>query len=98
MIHQPSAGTQGQASDMERATRQILRVKAMLNEIYVKHTGQPVEKIEKDLDRDTWLNAEEAKEWRLIDSIVFRRAEIPATASSLEAASTSTQSDEKKTL
>ena len=85
MIHQPSSGTQGQASDMERATKQILRIKAMLNNIYVKHTSQPYEKIERDLDRDTWLSAEEAQEWRLIDKIVYKRedpAATPAAASS----------------
>ena len=97
MIHQPSAGTQGQASDMERATRQILRVKAMLNEIYVKHTGQPVEKIEKDLDRDTWLNAEEAKDWKLIDAIVYKREEAPSSPPSSETHSSSSPSDANKT-
>ena len=93
MIHQPSSGTQGQASDMERATKQILRIKAMLNQLYVKHTGQPVEKIERDLDRDTWLSAEEAKDWKLIDNIVFKREEVspsPGSSSSSDAPSGNT--------
>lgn len=90
MIHQPSSGTQGQASDMERATKQILRIKSMLNQLYVKHTGQPVEKIERDLDRDTWLSAEEAKEWKLIDNIVFKREDPPAAPATPEASSSGT--------
>lgn len=100
MIHQPSSGTQGQASDMERATRQILRIKAMLNDIYVKHTGQSHERIERDLDRDTWLSAEEAKEWRLIDSIILKREDPASTAkpaSTESGASNSTSSSSTST-
>ena len=76
MIHQPSAGTQGKVSDMERAFEQSKRIKAMLHEIYVKHTGQSLEKIAADMDRDYWLMADEAKEYGLIDEVLMSRENI----------------------
>lgn len=73
MIHQPLGGVQGQASDIERHAREILRLKRQLNEIYNKHTGKSVEDIERDTDRDNFLSPEEAKAYGLIDEIVARR-------------------------
>lgn len=73
MVHQPSSGSQGFASDMERATDHVLRLKKILNEIYHKHTGQTIKKIKRDLDRDTWLSAEEAVKWGLVDKIVAKK-------------------------
>lgn len=69
----------------------------MLNDIYVKHTGQPVEKIEKDLDRDTWLSAEEALEWRIIDKIVTKMEEKPASAASSTSSNASNSSSSTST-
>jgi ATP-dependent Clp protease, protease subunit len=69
MIHQPSAGFQGQASDIEIHAREIQSTKKRLNEIYAVHTGIPVEKIEKDMDRDYFMTPQEAKEYNLIDKI-----------------------------
>ncbi len=73
MIHQPLGGIQGQASDIERHAREILRLKRQLNEIYNKHTGKSVEDIERDTDRDNFLSPEEAKAYGLIDQIVTRK-------------------------
>ncbi len=74
MIHQPLGGFQGQATDIEIHAKEILRLKQMLNEILAKHTGQPLEKIEKDTDRDFFMSAEEAKEYGLIDKVLTRRS------------------------
>ncbi|OGO07218.1 MAG: ATP-dependent Clp protease proteolytic subunit [Chloroflexi bacterium RBG_13_60_13] len=73
MIHQPLGGAQGQATDMEIATREMLRVKARLNEILVRHTGQPMEVIQKDTERDFFLTAEDAATYGLIDRVIVRR-------------------------
>ena len=73
MIHQPSGGAQGQASDIEINAREILKTRARLNEILAERTGQPVEKIEKDVERDYWLDAKEAQEYGLIDAVLERR-------------------------
>jgi ATP-dependent Clp protease protease subunit len=70
LIHQPMGGARGQASDVGIQARQILRVKERLNEIFVKHTGQPKAKIETDTDRDFYMTAEEAKEYGLIDKVI----------------------------
>jgi ATP-dependent Clp protease protease subunit len=71
MLHQPSTtGTQGQASDIEIEAREILRLRRRLNEIYAQQTGQPVEKIEKDTERDFFLSPEEAKEYGLVDRVL----------------------------
>jgi len=72
MIHQPSAGFQGQASDIEIHAKEIIRVKARLNEIYAKHTGRDISKIEKDMDRDNFLSSQEAVEYSLIDKVIER--------------------------
>ena len=76
MIHQPSGGFGGQASDIELHAKEILRLKSKLNEIMQKHTGQPLERIEKDTDRDYFMGAGEAKEYGLIDEVVIKK---PAT-------------------
>jgi ATP-dependent Clp protease protease subunit len=73
MLHQPSGGAQGQASDISRHAQEILKLKRRLNEIYAIHTGQTVERIEKALDRDNFLTAEEAKAFGLIDQVFTKR-------------------------
>jgi ATP-dependent Clp protease protease subunit len=75
MIHQPSAGFQGQASDIEIHTKEILGMKRKLNELMAKHTGQPIERIEKDTDRDNFLSADEAAAYGLIDKVLLKRGE-----------------------
>jgi ATP-dependent Clp protease protease subunit len=75
MVHQPSASFYGQAADIARHAQEIVKLKKRLNEIYAKHTGQPVEAIEKMLDRDTYLTGEEAKAFGLIDQVMERRPE-----------------------
>jgi ATP-dependent Clp protease protease subunit len=75
MIHQPWGGAQGQASDIAIQAQEILKTKRMINEILAKHTGQPLEKIERDTDRDYFLSAEEARAYGLIDQVVTREAE-----------------------
>jgi ATP-dependent Clp protease protease subunit len=73
MLHQPATpGTQGQASDIEIQAREILRIRRQLNEIYAQKTGQTVEKIEKDTERDFFLSAEEAKEYGLVDRVLSK--------------------------
>ena len=81
MIHQPLGGAEGQASDIEIAAREILKTKQELYSIISKHSGQPVEKIEKDGDRDHWLTAKEALEYGMIDEILVRKKEEPKEAS-----------------
>src|SRR6266487_4499403 len=73
MIHQPSGGAQGQATDIEIQAREILRLRARLNEIYVKHTGQALETIANAVERDRFLTPNEAKEFGLIDEVVETR-------------------------
>jgi ATP-dependent Clp protease protease subunit len=73
MIHQPSGGFGGQASDIELHAKEILRLKAKLNEIMQKHTGQTIERIEKDTDRDYFMGAGEAKEYGLLDEVVTKK-------------------------
>lgn len=70
MIHQPSGGAQGQASDIKINADHILRIRDRLNEILSKNTGQPLEKIQADTERDNWLTASEAKEYGLIDAVI----------------------------
>ena len=74
MLHQPSGGFQGQASDIERHAEDIIKTKRRLNEIYVQHTGQNFETIETTLDRDYFMNAEEAKEFGIVDDVILKRA------------------------
>ena len=76
MIHQPSGGTQGTASDIEIQAREILYLRSKMNELYAKHTGQPIETIERDMDRDRFMSAEEAKAYGLIDNVIARRTDI----------------------
>ena len=73
MIHQPSGGAQGQATDIEIQAREILALRARLNNIYVQHTGQPLDVIERSMERDKFLTASEAKEFGLIDEVVTSR-------------------------
>ncbi len=74
MVHQPSGGFQGQASDIERHAKEILDLRHRLNTVYVKHTGQKLEKIEQALERDTFLTAEQSKEFGLIDEVIEKRS------------------------
>ncbi|WP_420547648.1 ATP-dependent Clp endopeptidase proteolytic subunit ClpP [Curvivirga sp.] len=76
MIHQPSGGAQGQATDIEIQAREILRMRANLNEIYVQHTGQDLKTIETAMERDNFMEAEEAKEFGLIDEVVDSRPDL----------------------
>ncbi|MCT4655222.1 MAG: ATP-dependent Clp protease proteolytic subunit [Cohaesibacter sp.] len=80
MVHQPSGGFQGQASDIQRHAEDILKMKKRLNEVYVKHCGQDYEVVEKTLDRDHFMTADEAKEWGLIDRVVESRASLAENA------------------
>ncbi|WP_123034521.1 ATP-dependent Clp endopeptidase proteolytic subunit ClpP [Haliea alexandrii] len=74
MIHQPSGGAQGQASDIDIQAREILIIRRRLNELMAEHTGQSLETIERDTERDRFMNAEQSKEYGLIDEVVNRRA------------------------
>jgi ATP-dependent Clp protease protease subunit len=76
MIHQPSGGFQGQATDIDIHAREILSLRARLNQIYVNHTGQPIDVIEQRMDRDSFLSPEEAKDFGLIDDVVDSRSEV----------------------
>ena len=73
MVHQPSGGAQGQAADIEIQAREILTLRKRLNEIYVRHTGQPIEAIERKLERDTYMSAEESRDFGLVDEVVENR-------------------------
>ena len=73
LIHQPLGGVQGQATDIEIHAREILRIRSVLNDILVKHTGQSREKIDEDTDRDRFMNPEEAKTYGLIDEVIVSR-------------------------
>jgi ATP-dependent Clp protease protease subunit len=75
MIHQPMGGTRGQATDIEIEAREIVRIKKQLNLEYATRSGQPIEKIERDMDRDYFLSAEEAKNYGLIDRVIEDRPE-----------------------
>ena len=76
MLHQPSGGFQGQASDIERHAQDIIKLKRRMNEIYVHHTGQDYDTIERTLDRDHFMNAEESKEFGIVDEVIQSRTEI----------------------
>ena len=76
MVHQPSGGFRGQASDIERHAEDIIATKRRLNEIYVKHTGQPYERVERTLDRDHFMTAEEATAFGIVDR-VYEKRELP---------------------
>ena len=81
MVHQPSGGFQGQATDIMLHAQEILSLKKRLNEIYVRHTGQPLKKIEDALERDMFLTAEMAKDFGLIDRVIEKRPEEPSLKS-----------------
>ncbi len=74
MIHQPSGGAQGQATDIEIQAREILYIRQRLNQLYVDHTGQPLEKIERDMERDRFMSAADAQAYGLIDTVLDRRS------------------------
>ena len=76
MIHQPSGGAQGTASDIEIQAREILYLRSKINSLYSLHTGQPVETIERDMDRDRFMSAEEAKAYGLIDSVIAKVSQV----------------------
>jgi ATP-dependent Clp protease, protease subunit len=80
MIHQPSGGAQGTAADIEIQAREILYLRSKLNGLYAHHTGQPIEAIERDMDRDRFMSAEEAREYGLIDHIIAKRTDLPTSA------------------
>ena len=79
MVHQPSGGFQGQASDILRHAEDIMKIKKRLNDIYVKHTGRDYDTIERTLDRDHFMSADEAREFGLIDQVYVKRPEDAAT-------------------
>ncbi len=85
MIHQPSGGAQGMASDIEIQAREILRTRHALNELYVKHTGQELDTIERAMDRDKFMSSDEAKVFGLIDEVADKRP-LPTDADALKAA------------
>lgn len=76
MIHQPLGGAQGQAADIEIQAQEILRIREIGNEILAKHTGQPLDKIQRDVDRNFWMSAKDAKEYGLIDDIFDSQKKI----------------------
>ncbi len=75
MVHQPSGGFQGQASDIERHAQEILSLRQRLNEVYAKHTGKKLDAIEKALDRDTFMTAQDAKAFGIVDQVINKRPE-----------------------
>ncbi len=75
MIHQPSGGFQGQAADMDIHVKEILQIRHRLNSLLAKHTGQPIENIEKNTDRDNFMSAQEAEAYGIVDSVIDKRAE-----------------------
>jgi ATP-dependent Clp protease protease subunit len=79
MVHQPSGGARGQATDIEIHAREIISLRKRLNEIYVKHTGQKLKLIEETLERDRFMSAEEAKQFKIVDEIVEKRP-VPEAA------------------
>src|SRR2546430_6843392 len=86
LIHQPLGGVQGQATDIDIQAREILRMREELNRILVHHTGQSMEKIQRDTDRDFFMTAEQAKEYKIVDEVILSKpttravAEVPALA------------------
>jgi ATP-dependent Clp protease protease subunit len=80
MIHQPSAGFQGQASDIDIHAREVLETRERINRILAKHTGQPIEKIKVDSDRDNFMGGESAVQYGIIDHVLVTRGDLPAEA------------------
>jgi ATP-dependent Clp protease protease subunit len=85
MVHQPSGGFSGQASDIERHAEDIIKMKRRLNEVYVKHTGQPYENIEKTLDRDYFMTADQAKDFGIIDKVLNSRDDVEGKLAEVKA-------------
>jgi ATP-dependent Clp protease protease subunit len=85
MVHQPSGGAQGQATDIEIQAREILRIRGIMNDLYVKHTGKDIETIERAMERDKFMSAEEAKDFGLVDTVADKRP-LPTDAESQMAA------------
>lgn len=77
MIHQPSTGAQGTAADIEIVAKEILYMREQLNKLYAQHTGQPLERIEDDIDRDFFMSAEQAKDYGIIDKVIVANVEVP---------------------
>jgi ATP-dependent Clp protease, protease subunit len=86
MIHQPLAGVQGQATDIDIQAREILRIRDELNRIMVDHTGQPVERIQRDTDRDFFMTAEQAKDYGLVDHVIASHVPLLKSAQTIGAA------------
>ena len=87
MIHQPSGGAQGTAADIEIQAREIIYLRAQMNGLYAKHTGRPLEQIERDMERDFFMSAEDAKKYGIIDTVITKREDaIPAAVATLAAA------------
>jgi ATP-dependent Clp protease protease subunit len=82
MIHQVLGGAEGQASDVEIRVKYMLKLKQRLNQIISKHTGKPVDQVEKDCDRDNFMSADEAKDYGLVDEVVQSRKEVPQLSAS----------------
>ncbi|MES2884830.1 MAG: ATP-dependent Clp endopeptidase proteolytic subunit ClpP [Pseudomonadota bacterium] len=80
MIHQPSGGTQGQATDIEIQAREILKMREQLNKLYAEFTSQPLERIERDMERDRFMSAAESKDYGLIDAVISTRAPVATPA------------------
>ena len=80
MLHQPLGGVQGQATDIDIQAKEILRMREEINRILVQHTGQALEKIQRDTDRDFFMSAQQAKEYGLIDEVIVSRAGLPVPA------------------
>jgi ATP-dependent Clp protease protease subunit len=78
MMHQPSAGYSGQATDIDIHAKEVLEIKRRLNDIMALHTGQTIKQIEKDLERDNFMSSEEAVKYGLIDTVLQQRTEMPA--------------------
>ena len=86
MIHQPSGGAQGTAADIEIQAKEILYLRAQMNGLYAKHTGRPLEQIERDMERDFFMSAEDAKKYGIIDTVISKREDaIPAAVATLAA-------------
>jgi len=79
LIHQPLGGFQGQATDVDIQAREILRMREELNNILVRHSGQPYEKIQKDTDRDFFMTGEQAKDYGIVDKVIFQREPAPVS-------------------
>ena len=87
LLHQPSGGFQGQASDIERHAEDIIKMKRRLNEIYVRHTGQEYDLIDRTLDRDYFMSAEDARQFGLIDEVIAKRHPLEEKIEKLETVS-----------